>query len=111
LAKPQKPGPCDIAEIVKLIEEWDSKMSDGIPSEILDIIERRCAAATPGPWKFVAESRIHDTGDNFIKTERENIYLSGATVADHDFIASARQDIPRLLAEVRSLRQIVGLQT
>ncbi len=27
-----------------------------------------------------------------------------ATVEDHDFIAHARQDVPRLLAEVRRLR-------
>ncbi|MBK9029887.1 MAG: NAD-dependent epimerase/dehydratase family protein [Myxococcales bacterium] len=34
----------------------------------------------------------------------DDIELTGATVADQDFIAHARQDLPRLLAEVRRLR-------
>ena len=39
----------------------------------------------------------------------EDIELSGATVADQDFIAHARQDVPRLIAEVRRLqRQLAG---
>jgi hypothetical protein len=35
----------------------------------------------------------------------EDIELGGATVADQDFIAHARQDVPRLLDEVERLRQ------
>ena len=40
--------------------------------------------------------------------EGEDIYLSGATLGDHDFIAAARQDVPRLLAEVRRLRETIA---
>ena len=36
-----------------------------------------------------------------------DIELAGATVADQDFIAHARQDVPRLLAEVVRLRRIL----
>ena len=35
------------------------------------------------------------------------IELSGATDHDQDFIAYAREDVPRLLAEVRRLRQLL----
>jgi hypothetical protein len=31
--------------------------------------------------------------------------MLAATIADQDFIASARQDIPRLLQEIRRLRK------
>ena len=37
-------------------------------------------------------------------TDGEDIYLSGATEADQDFIAGARQDIPALIDEIRRLR-------
>jgi len=34
-----------------------------------------------------------------------DIELTGATAADQDFIAHARQDVPRLLAEIERLRR------
>jgi hypothetical protein len=71
--------------------------------QLLDI-EHRCKAATPGPWKSYIEGRDHDSGSDFIRTFGEDIYLSGATAADQDFIASARQDIPLLVSEIRALR-------
>lgn len=80
--------------------------------EELDEIEARCAAATPGPWTSWVEGRDHSAGSSFIRTgdlsdSGEDIELSGATVADQDFIAQARQDVPRLLAEVRRLRRLL----
>ena len=39
-------------------------------------------------------------------TGGEDIYLSGATVNDQDFIASARQDVPLLIREIRRLRAL-----
>lgn len=80
-------------------------------------ISNRCNAATKGPWKSYIEGRDHESGDNFIMTginEGEDIwsdnrgadiYISCATHADQDFIANSRQDIPRLLDEVRLLKQ------
>ena len=35
----------------------------------------------------------------------EDIELFGATIDDQDFIAHARQDIPKLLAEIESLKK------
>jgi hypothetical protein len=36
-----------------------------------------------------------------------DIELIGATEADQDFIASARQDIPKLLAEIYRLKKLL----
>ncbi len=70
----------------------------------LDAMQARADAATQGPWRSWVEGRDHTSGDSFIQTAGEDIYLTGATDADQDFIAAARQDIPRLLAEIRALR-------
>ncbi|WP_198345208.1 hypothetical protein [Burkholderia ubonensis] len=80
--------------------------------EILNEIEARCKAATPGPWVSYVEGRDHESGSNFIMTGPEgdrsdDIELSGATIADQDFIAHARQDIPLLVAEIRRLKELL----
>lgn len=75
-----------------------------LSDEALVAIRTRCEAATPGPWKSYIEGRDHTSGSSFIKTTGEDIELSGATVADQDFIAHAREDVPRLLEEVQRLR-------
>lgn len=72
-------------------------------------IESRCNAASPGPWVSYVEGRDHESGSNFIMTGSEeargpDIELSGASIADQDFIANARQDIPDLLREIRRLK-------
>ncbi|ETX07975.1 hypothetical protein [Candidatus Entotheonella palauensis] len=76
-----------------------------LPDEVLQRMQKRCAAATPGPWKSYIEGRDHTSGSSFIMTSEEDIELTGATEADQDFIAHARQDVPDLLEEVRRLRQ------
>jgi hypothetical protein len=80
--------------------------------EELAAIKARCEAATPGPWKPCIEGRDHLSGSSFIMTGEGaarggDIELTGATEADYDFIAHARQDIPRLLEEVEGLRKLV----
>ncbi len=75
------------------------------PAE-LEMIMNRCAQATPGPWKSFIEGRDHTSGSSFIRTGGEDFELSGGgTTADQDFIAHARQDIPRLLAEIERLKR------
>ncbi len=83
-----------------------------ITPEELDAIEARCASASPGPWRSLIEGRDHWSGSDFIMTgpgdaRGEDIEMSGATHADRDFIAAARQDVPRLVAEVRRLRALL----
>ncbi|HEU4454906.1 MAG TPA: hypothetical protein VFR81_17720 [Longimicrobium sp.] len=79
-----------------------------ITPEELDEIEERCRRASPGPWISYIEGRDQSSGSSFIMTgpdgSGEDIEMSGATTDDQDFIAHARQDVPRLLAEVRRLR-------
>jgi hypothetical protein len=79
----------------------------------LDAIKARVVAASKAPWQSFVEGRDHTSGDNFIRVgglddDEPDMYVSRdtgpASVADQDFIAHARQDIPRLLAEVRRLR-------
>ncbi len=67
-------------------------------------IEERCEKSTPGPWKSYIEGRDHESGSDFIMTGGDDIELTGATKEDQDFIASAKQDIPRLLNEIRRLK-------
>ncbi|UPQ80692.1 hypothetical protein M0M57_07585 [Flavobacterium azooxidireducens] len=79
-------------------------------------IEDRCKLTTPGPWKSLVEGREIESGDSFIMTgisESEDIwsdkrgadiYLTGATTVDQDFIAHARQDIPKLITEIKRLK-------
>jgi hypothetical protein len=81
-------------------------MAEPLSGEQLAQIERRCKLSMPGPWKSCVEGRDHFGGDNFIMTGGEDIYLTAATVNDQDFIASAREDIPLLICEIRRLRAL-----
>lgn len=72
-------------------------------------IELRVDQAQNGPWKAYIEGRDHESGSSFIKTGSEedpgvDIKLIGATNADIDFIANAKQDIPKLIKEIKELR-------
>lgn len=67
-------------------------------------ILKRCHEATQRPWTSFVEGREHYSGSSFIQTPYNDIELSGATVADQDFIANARQDIPKLVYELAKLK-------
>lgn len=85
-------------------------MSDkhsNLPASYLRDIDLRCKGATAGPWTSFVEGRDHTSGSSFIQTAGEDIELSGATEADFDFIAHAREDVPRLLAEVQRLQAVL----
>ena len=76
----------------------------------LEAIRKRCDAATAGPWESFVEGRDHLGGNSFIRTggiddRFPDIELLGASTADQDFIAHARQDIPRLLEEIERLKK------
>ena len=73
----------------------------------LSIIEDRVNSTTKGIWKSYVEGRDHTCGDDFILAwEGVNIYINGWTLADQDFIANAKQDIPKLLKEIRKLQSL-----
>jgi len=69
-------------------------------------IEKRVNDSQSGPWKAYIENRDHESGDSFIKTgSGEDLYVEGATDADLDFIANSRQDILKLISEIRELKK------
>lgn len=70
----------------------------------LSAIRERADKATKGPWKAFIEGRDMQCGSSFIQTQGEDIELIGATDADIDFIANARQDIISLLDEIEQLK-------
>ena len=74
----------------------------------LNSIEERASSAAAGPWCSLVEGRDHLGGSSFIQTPVSDIELWGASTADQDFIAHARDDILPLLAEIRHLRQKRG---
>jgi hypothetical protein len=108
-------------------------MTDPLPEQELAEIEARAEMATPGPWhvrqlddedamSLIAVSTVPDTG----KGERWPDFDHGEIVAatliqqpryvdlsderwdvNADFIAAARQDVPRLIAEIRRLRNML----
>ena len=69
-------------------------------------IRRRVENATKGSWKAFIEGRDVECGSSFIQTQEKDIELIGATEADYDFIANAKQDIPKLLDEIERLRSV-----
>ncbi len=84
-----------------------------ISDEELELIEMRANRARPGPWKSYIEGRDHTSGSDFIMIavndgkQYDDLEMTGYTHADQDFIASARQDVPTLIAEVRRLKALL----
>ncbi|MFT5993990.1 MAG: hypothetical protein ACI82G_003001, partial [Bradymonadia bacterium] len=74
----------------------------------LQRIEQLCRGVTPGPWKASIEGRDHMSGCDVVLTGHSDIELVGMPPGDVDFIAAARQVVPRLVAEVRRLQALVG---
>ncbi len=91
-----------------------------MPDEEISAIEladmrARVNVTTPGPCIAYFEGRDHYGGSSFIQTATQDIEISaedyrgggGHYCADLDFIAHAKQDIPRLLDEVERLRSLL----
>jgi hypothetical protein len=69
----------------------------------IDAIQR---AAVPGPWK--ALGGIVQGPPDAMWAGRSTNLATAQDEATASFIASARQDVPALLAEVRRLRRLVA---
>jgi hypothetical protein len=78
----------------------------------LEEIRMRCDRATPGPWISFWEGRDHTSGDSVIQrgdqAQFDDLYITPCIVADQDFIAHARQDIPKLVDEILLLRRMLA---
>jgi hypothetical protein len=99
-------------DVPRLLDEVQLRSVTMTP-EMLAAIRARCDRATGGPWSSWIEGRDHTSGPSFIMVGQgdrrgEDITLSGASNDDQDFIAHARQDVPRLLDEVMRLRNLRG---
>lgn len=81
--------------------------------EWLDEIEARANAATEGPWTtHVAEGerliRPGVLGAQIPPYPVARVRLDNIGYCDAEFIAHARSDVPRLVAEVRRLQAVIG---
>ena len=86
----------------------------------LEEIKARYQATTIAPWVASIEGRDHESGSHFIMTgiavgedikqtkRGEDLEIHGATIADLDFIAHARQDIPALVEEIERLQKLIA---
>jgi len=79
-----------------------------ISEKELTLIQDRANAASAGPWKAFIEGRDHTSGSHVIMTgtpqnRGEDLEIIGATTEDYDFIAHARQDIPKLIEDIKRL--------
>jgi hypothetical protein len=107
--------------------------SDPLTDADLVEIQQRADAATPGPWyvrqldddfamSLVAVSTVADTGLGERRPDFDHRHIVAATLvqqpryvdiaderwdANAAFIASARQDIPRLISEIRRLHRLL----
>ena len=94
-------------------------MDERLSGEDLARIEALATSALTAPWEAFVDGRDHWGGDDFIRTgglddAAPDMYVTlsywdnerpkPAPAEVLDFIAAARQDVPRLVSEIRRLR-------
>lgn len=73
----------------------------------IEAIRKRTEAATPGPW---LSAKLH--GEWCAVNEERRIVAEmyqDCDVQDADFIAHAREDVPKLLAEIERLSRMLNI--
>lgn len=100
----------------------DVTVDSPLTEQELNAIESRGAQATPAPWTSCWEGRDGESFASFIiqrlDGQQRDLYLTfdysprseARNLADQDFIAHAREDLPRVLAEVHRLRKLIDGQ-
>ena len=89
------------------------KADPNLDERELKRLEELSRGATRAPWQSFIEGRDHVAGSDFIRTggldnDSPDIELIGASKADQDFIAAARQAVPMLIQEVRRRRNLLA---
>lgn len=89
-----------------------------LTDEELTAIRERCEKATSGPWELEGSAVISEHAESYCWNGASNDvcllndggeYISNTnSESDADFIAHARDDVPRLFAEVERLRKALG---
>lgn len=75
----------------------------------LAAIRERCEAATEGPWEKITERWLGVWQDIRVVAFDGKYTICGDTaIADAEFIAAARTDVPALLDEVERMRGLLG---
>ncbi|HKN48601.1 MAG TPA: hypothetical protein VJ010_00040 [Actinomycetota bacterium] len=95
----------------KLVEAADRRAVDIVSQEELDRLEAAARQATAGPWTPVLDEQPEGSS-SFIRVgadpELPDMYVwlgeEFAPRADVELIANARQDVPRLVLELRRLK-------
>jgi hypothetical protein len=87
-------------------------MNEILTDKDLFEIQKRCENSTIGPWIASIEGRDHPLGGDSVilrgeNREADDLYLIGGTIADYDFVAHAKQDIPFLIDEIRRLKKLL----
>jgi hypothetical protein len=91
--------------------------NDELTEADLQAIGQRAQAASPAPWEDFLESDGGLGGESFIRVggldnSQEDMYVRRDKLptsnADYKFIAHARQDVPRLVVEVRRLKEALN---
>ncbi len=75
----------------------------------LDAIEARANALPPGPWvirRSPVMGRFLDCGDGIDRAARRRLAKMTGPEQLLKFAAKARVDIPKLVAEIRKLREL-----
>ena len=81
-------------------------MHDPLSEDELELIQNRANLATPGPWHVGGDYvvAVNDSAAEDWGTE-STVVAQGLTSTDAEFMAHARTDVLRLVAELRRLRQ------
>lgn len=84
-------------------------MAEPAPTLDLAAIEARCAAATPDPWEANGLALVHlEVYDEASEWEEWLAHGHLVTLADAEFCAHARDDVPVLVARVRALTEALA---
>jgi len=86
--------------------------TDEVQSREVDLaeLEARCKAATPGPWHVLSDAAVACSWLNAASDDDQAAIAlfdyrpPEINLANAEFAAQVRDDVPRLIAEVRQLR-------
>ena len=79
-----------------------------LTTQELEAIRKRAEQATEGPWSINGKDYPNDKTAKLVTNKHVYIAKSFNGESDADFIANARTDIPKLLAEVDRLNDKVA---
>lgn len=106
-----------VAELIRDLAEYESRSVLSVIADLtlghrpdVNAIEARANRATPGPWVRSDESSdVHGPDTGFSNGTHICRIETDGQFGDTAFIASARNDVPALIAYVRELESLLGI--